>query len=614
MLFNKKFLIWLLAAGLLASCSKNLNQTPQSTGNKVVVFSSQDGLQLYANSFYDILPGINDVFRKDGDMSDYGARNAVPDYLRPGFYNARQSSGWTWTNLRNLNYFIANNTSTVVPQTVRDNFNGLARFFRAYFYYTMVQRFGDVPWISKPLAVTDTTLLYGARDPRAKVMDSVLADLNYAIGHMALATDPTRSQITKWVAYGLKSRICLFEGTFRRYDSTAKAKGLDGTAGQWLQEAASAAKAVIDSGGFSLNTSNGLDLSYRNLFISASPVASEIMLANVSSPSLSVLNDANWWYTSSTYGVRLNFTKTFINMYLNTDGTAFTDIPGHDTLPFWKETQNRDKRLQQTIRTPGYTRLSSGSVIPGPPAFNYSYTGYQPIKWCLDDTYYDNGTLNTNSVCLMRYAEILLNYAEAQAELGQLTPSDWTKTVSALRSRAGIGGSMAIPTITDPYLDNYFRRWGTDTSQATSAAVGSPVLLEIYRERSIELVLEGFRFADLVRWGMGRLMLKPWNGFYVPALNQLMDLNQDGKPDVCFYQGTAPGNVSGVTYINVSPTIGTTKNPQTLEFGTYGNLMWLNNQGKDRLWNEFRVVYPIPYNDLQLNPNLTQNASWDKIN
>jgi len=614
MIFNKKYSIWLAAVLLLASCKKSLDQTPQSTANKDVVFSSQDGLQLYANSFYDSLPTINDIFRKDGDMSDYGARNAVPDYLRPGFYNARQSSGWTWTKLRNINYFIANNTGVGVSQAVRDNFNGLARFFRAYFYYGMVQRFGDVPWISKPLTVTDTAILYGKRDPRAKVMDSVLADLNYAIGHMALVSDPSRSQITKWVAYGMKSRICLFEGTFRRYDSTAKAKGLDGTATQWLQEAASAAKAVMDSAGLSLNTSNGLDLSYRNLFISATPVTSEIMLANVTSPSLSVLNDANWWYTSSTYGVRLNFTKTFINMYLNTDGTSFTDIPGHDTLPFWKETQNRDKRLQQTIRTPGYTRLNSGSVVPTPPTFNYSYTGYQPIKWCLDDTYYDNGTLNTNSICLMRYAEILLNYAEAQAELGLMDGPTWAKTIGALRLRAGVSGASSVPTVTDPYLDKYFRRWGSDTTQAASTAVGSPVLLEIYRERSVELALEGFRFADLTRWGMGRLMLKPWNGFYVPALNQLMDLNQDGKFDVCFYQGTAPGNVSGVTYINVSPTIGTTKNPQTLEFGTYGNLMWLDNQGKDRLWNEFRVVYPIPYNDLQLNPNLTQNATWDKIN
>jgi hypothetical protein len=604
MSFYKKYFIWavvLVVTG--ASCKKNLEQAPQSTATRDVVFSSTDGLQLYANSFYDILPAIGDVFRKDADMSDYGARNAVPDYIRAGFYNQRQSTGWTWTNLRNLNYFIANNTNPLIPQNVRDNYTGLARFFRAYFYFGMVQRFGNVPWISQPLTVNDTTILYATRDPRAKVMDSVLADLNYAIGHITLSTDATRSQITKWVAYGMKSRICLFEGTYRKYDSAASST-LKSTAGTWLQEAVKSAKAVMDSGGFSLNTANGLDLSYRNLFISTTPVTSEIMLADVTSSSLAVLNDANWYYTSSTYGSRFNFTRDFINMYLNIDGTPFTDIPGHDTLPFWKETKDRDKRLQQTIRTPGYTRLSSGSVIPAPPAFNYSYTGYQPIKWCLDDTYYDNGVLNTNSISLMRYAEILLNYAEAQEELGLLSSGDWDKTIGAIRKRAGITTNIGLPTIADPYIHNYFKRWDNST-------VDDPVLLEIYRERSIELVLEGLRFADLTRWGMGRLLLRPWNGFYVPALNQKLDLDQDGIFDVYFYQGTAPTNVTGVTLVNVSVT---PNNPQTLEHGTYGNLLWLVNGDPGRVWNEFRSIYPIPFNDIQLNPNLGQNPGWDKIN
>ena len=324
------------------------------------------------------------------------------------------------------------------------------------------------------------------------------------------------------------------------------------------------------------------------------------MLANVSSSSLAVLNDANWYYTSATYGVRFNFTRTFINTYLNLDGTPFTDIVGHDTMTFAHETQGRDKRLQQTIRTPGYTRLSSGSIQAAPPIFSYTYTGYQPIKWCLDDMYYDNGTLNTNSVSLMRYAEILLNYAEARAELGQLSATDWSNTIGALRARAGItGGLSALPVAIDTYLQaNYF------------PDITDPVLLEIRRERGIELTLEGFRFADLTRWKHGELLLQPWNGLYVPALNQLMDLNGDGKYDVCFYQGTAPGSVSGVTYINVSPAINGTANPQVLSNGTYGELHWLDNNIIPRQWADYMYLYPIPYGDLQLNPNLGQNPVW----
>ena len=578
------------AVVLFTSCSKNLDQTPRATATSSAVFGSAQGLQLYANSFYDSLPGINDIYKVDASNagSDYLALNSAPAYLVTGSFSSRQASGWSWTKLRNINFFIANNTNPAVDPAVRANFNGLARFFRAYFYFGMVQKFGNVPWIGKPLDVNDSAL-YSTRDPRTLVMDSVLADINYAIGHMALTTDATSSQITKWVAYGLKSRICLFEGTFRKYQTSYN---LQSTAATWLQNAASAAKAVMDSSGYALNTSGGTNLAYRNLFISTSPVTTEVMLSIVSSTSLAVMNDANWYFTSATYGPRSSFTRTFINTFLNIDGTPFTDIPGHDTLPFVKETAGRDLRLSQTIRLGNYTRTSSGKTIAAPPVFSNTYTGYQPIKWCLDDTYYDNGATNINSICLMRYAEMLLNYAEAQEELGLLSPADWTKTIGALRTRAGITGNLSLPVTTDPYLQaNYF------------PDITDPVLLEIRRERGIELSLEGFRFADLTRWKHGELLTKPWNGMYVPALNQLMDLNGDGVYDVCFYQNTAPSPVvTGVTYINV------TANPQILSNGTSGEIHWLDNV--TRTWNDYQYLYPIPYSDLLLNPNLGQNPGW----
>ncbi|MEP6748981.1 MAG: RagB/SusD family nutrient uptake outer membrane protein [Bacteroidota bacterium] len=596
---NSYFLFLLTGVIAITGCSKNLEQQPQATASRAAVFGSADGLQLYANSFYNILPAIgsdgNSVYKVDANLSDFGARGSVPDYIRSGAFNSRQSSGWSWTNLRSLNYFIVNCTDPAVPKAVRENYIGLARFFRAYFYSNMVQRFGDVPWISKPLDVADSALLYSKRDPRTLVMDSVLADLNYAISHITLLTDNTRSQITKWVVYGMKSRICLFEGTFRRYQTSYN---LTASANQWLQEAASAAKAVMDSSGQSLNNANGTDLSFRNLFINATPVTNEIMLSDVTSSALAVVNDANWWYTSATYGVRFSFTRTFINTFLNIDGTPFTSIPGYDTLPFNKETLNRDKRLQQTIRIPGYTRINSGTTIAGPPLFSYTFTGYQPIKWTLDDMYYDAGNLNTNSVSLMRYAEILLNYAEATAELGTITAADWTKTIGALRARAGItGGLGALPTVADSYMQTtYF------------PDIANPVILEIRRDRGVELALEGFRFADLIRWKHGELLLKPWTGMYVKALNTPMDLNNDGKADVLFYQGTPPAAIAGVTFVNVSPTISGASNPQTLANGTFGELHWLDNV--TRQWGDYMYLYPIPYGDLTLNPALLQNPVW----
>lgn len=584
----KYFSAGLLVVGTLASCTKNLNQTPQSSATQASVFGSKDGLALYSNSFYNILPDIKTPFRTDCNLSDYGAVSAIPTYIQPGAYTSLNNSDWKWTDLRNINYFIQHVNNPAVAASVNANYLGLARFFRAYFYFNKVQEYGNVPWINKPLDVNDTTILYGKRDDRTLVMDSVMADLNFAIANISATTDATRSTITKWVAYGMKSRICLWEGTFRKYQSSFN---LQASANTWLQEAANAAKAVMDSAGFSLNT--GGNTAYRSLFVSSSPVTNEIMLADVTSTSLGIYNDANWFYTSATYGNRFNFIRTFINTYLNTDGTRFTDIPGHDTISFVNETKNRDWRLQQTIRTPGYTRISGGSTVAAPPVFSYTYTGYQPIKWVLDDMVNDNGATNTNSISLMRYAEILLNYAEASEELGTFTDAAWAKTIGALRSRAGItAGLTTRPTSVDAYLQaHYF------------ADISDPVLLEIRRERGIELALEGFRWADLIRWKHGELVLNTWNGFYVPALNTLMDLNADGKPDVYFYKGSAPGGqVSGVTYVSVGGT------SLTLANGTSGELHWLDNV--KRTWSDYMYLNPIPYSALQLNPALGQNPQW----
>ena len=602
---KNRYCLWfacLSLAILSGGCAKELNQVPQATASQGAVFGSVQGLQLYANSFYSNLPGIlsgNEIYKVDANLSDYGAQSSCPSFLQQGAYTSRTTPTglWNWTPLRNINYFIQGLATSPVDEADKENFLGLAKFFRAYFYFNMVQLYGNVPWVNTPLSPTDSAL-YGPRAPRTLIMDSVVADLQYAAAHITMKADATTSQVTRFTAYGLLSRVCLYEGTFEKYQGSY---GLTANANQFLQGAVTAAQAVIDSGGFSLYTGGGTSPngSYRQLFNSTTAIPQEIMLAAISSQSLAVLNDANWFFTSATYGDRFSFIRTFINTYLNIDGTPFTSVPGYDTMTFAHETQGRDMRLGQTIRTPGYTRTNNNVPVVAPPVFSYTYTGYQPIKWLLQDQSYDNGQLGINNICLMRYAEILLNYAEAREELGQLTPADWAMTIGALRARAGItGGLTAPPAAVDPYLQaNYF------------PDISDPALLEIRRERGIELCLEGFRFNDLARWNHGELLTKTWNGIYVPALNQPMDLNGDGVPDISFYQTTPPANpISGVTYINVAPTISAGVNPQILANGTYGELHWLDNI--PRVWQPYMYLYPIPYSQLLLNPNLQQNPGW----
>ena len=388
---NAKYILLFLFTLSLVGC--NLEELPEATTTKGPIFSSESGLVLYTNSFYTILNGKN-LHRADA-MSDYLARKDSPAFITPGNYSAQVSTGWTWSDLRNINYFIQNCNSPAVPVTVRKNYLGIARFFRAWFYFDKVKRFGDVPWINKPLDVSDTEILYKERDSRVMVMDSVLADLDYASQNITTASEPTRSLITKYVAYAFKARVSLHEGTFRKYHTKLN---LGSSSAGLLNQAAVAAKKVIDESGYKLYDGAGVDRSYRQVFINPAPIGTEVMLSAVNDLALNNLNDGNWYWTSGTYGDKASFIRTFINTYLKIDGTPFTNDPAYKTTLFKDEVKGRDKRLQQTIRTGDYKRINSGVLVPAPPLFSYTFTGYMPIKWALDDMYYDTRDLNINSV------------------------------------------------------------------------------------------------------------------------------------------------------------------------------------------------------------------------
>ena len=339
-----------------------MDETPQASVDKDTVFRTEKGLETYSYSFYNMLPSVSDGFRQDA-MCDYGAVTSFDNFIREGAYSAELSSGWSWSDLRNINYFIENCMNEAVDESVRNNYIGLARFFRAYFYYEMVVRFGDVPWIDRTLGVDDE-LLYAPRDSRTIVMDHVLEDLDFACENISRTKDETGSLVTKWVAYALKSRICLFEASFRKYHTEL---GLTDSADEWYQEAVRAAETVMKESGHSIYTGEGTDASFRSLFISDKPVTSEVMLASCADAGLAVLGEANWWWTSGTYGARFSMIRTFVNTFLNTDGTPFTDRAGYETMEFYDECQNRDARLAQTIRTPGYERDGVPALQQGVP-------------------------------------------------------------------------------------------------------------------------------------------------------------------------------------------------------------------------------------------------------
>jgi len=414
--------------------------------------------------------------------------------------------------------------------------------------------------------------------------------LNYAIANITLESDPSCTRITKNVARAFKTRVCLYEGSLRKYHT---AYGKQNTANSWFQEVVSTAN---DIKGFSLRTGSA---AYRNMFLQKAPYTDETILCVALDGALQTYSARNRKTISPTFANRPALTRRFILTYLNSDGTSFTmSNPDWQTTPFVEEMKNRDPRLAQTVRAADYKRTEYGASVAAPPNFEQTWTGYQIIKGCYDERFpYDDESRNENAHLIYRWAEVLLNKAEALAELGQMTQATWTETIGALRARAGITGSTltTLPTQADPYMVSFYKNKFTD-----------PVMLEVLRERCVEMVMEGLRPDDLVRWRLGDLFAESTlNGMYVPDLG-VYDFNGDGVNDVCFYQGAKPTDVTATAFVNVTPS--TAVGMRQLSNGTSGEVLW--NPGA-REWLDKKYLYPIPETDRIKNPALGQNPGWE---
>lgn len=565
---------------IITSCQDNiLNQPPDDAITADEFFNTGDDLRVYTNDLYDVLP-TTEVYRDDSGSDNILGVSAAPRV--EGTRNVptnKGSGGWSWDNLRRINYFLEN-YDRVDDADAKAKYSGIARFFRAYFYYEKVKRFGDVPWYNEVLNPEDEELLNKARDPRELVMDSVLADINYAIDN--IPAEKQLNQITKYTALILKARIGLFEGTFRKYHDL-------GNYERFLEESASAAKELIDSGAYSLYTTGGADRAYLDLFARNNQDMTETILA-VDYEFGKRTHGLGYRMTAPTLG-RWGLTKDLVNSYLMTDGSPFTDQDGYETMEFYEEMQNRDPRLTQTTAGPDFTTY--GSDKREPVNLDITRTGYRVIKalppkgeqWGFGGSY--------NDIVLFRYAEALLIYAEAKAELGTLTQNDLDISINKLRDRVdmphlNMADANANP---DPYQEDMYHNVDQGPNKG--------VILEIRRERRIEMVNEGLRWGDLMRWKEGKIVEDPIRGIYFSGLGA-HDFNKDGNADVYVHDGDASGAPDEVTStVNI--------NQRPLTNGTSGNLKLFSGgifeEPKD-------YYYPIPKEDLKLNPNLEQNPGW----
>ena len=523
----KKLTIYILAVLSLTSCL-NLDKFPLDSMSPDTFFSSEEELQAFSNKFYTMLPATS-LYT---DNADTYTQNKLPDEISGLRIVPASGGGWSWGDLRDVNTLLEYSVNCK-DEEVRVKYDALARFFRAYFYFDKVKRFGDVPWYDKQLASDDPDL-YKPRDSREYVMQKMIEDIDYAIENLGSGKDLYR--ITKWSALALKSRFCLFEGTFRKYHGIE----LDGHDWRWyLEQAAAAAEQLIDESGYSLYTADGPDKSYMNLFASENAIQTEVILARDYNQALGVFHNSNYFSIGQTNG-QPGMTRKLVASYLMADGTRFTDKPGWETMQFAEECKDRDPRLAQSIRTPGYMRIGGSTTLL--PDFSGSVTGYQQIKY-VTGTDCDSYNISYNDLIIFRMGEVYLNFAEALAELGTLTQEDLDKSINRLRSRAGMPDmnkdeANANP---DPYL------MSPETGYPGVEGPDMGVILEIRRERTVELAQEGFRYYDIVRWKEGQAFNRQFYGMYFPGPGEY-DLDGDGTMDLYLWKDHQGSTTASVEY------------------------------------------------------------------
>ncbi len=589
------------ALSLVISCEDALNKYPLDNITEESYFENATQLQLFTNSLYSsILPDV-----PYDEQSDLMIGNNPSNTLLNGSFRTVPASGggWSWTVLRKINTCLGN-LDRCPDEAARKEYGALCKFFRAWFYFDKVRRFGDVPWVDHELASDEKDELYKPRDSRDVVLGHMIEDIDEAIAGLPSAYASGRTfRATKWAALALKSRFCLFEGTYRKYhegDITlwtlpASAK----PASYYLELAADAAGELMDLGPHKLYSTGHPDYDYQNLFSNYDEDAGEFILAIDYDYGMKCFHDASGVALLPVCG-RNSPTRNFVDHYLMADGTRFSSVTGWTTKSFADQVAKRDPRLHQTIRIPGYkyTVLTTNRAMFCD--MDCSLTGYSIAKFVMpsDNLVMSNIRSNSyNDMPVIRLAEVYLNYAEAKAELGTLNQGDLDRSVNLLRKRAGMPDlNMAKANASpDPFLTSE----ATGYPKVTGANKG--VILEIRRERVVELAMEGLRYDDLLRWAEGERIKKTIQGMFFPGAGEY-DWDKDGKPDICLYTGSKPSSNATFVY-----KIGT---DIVLSDGNKG---YVNPRPAYTFTfdPERDYIFPIPTNERVLNHRLLQNPGWN---
>lgn len=522
---KKIYLTGLFIALALGACN-NLDKEPEGVLSTTNPFTGIGEIQSYIDLFYQ--SGLRTQgFRVGGAQgiagldirSDNMSANSPDSRLAGTSALSDATKLSNYTNIRNVNFFILNKENSLDKGATYQQLVGEAYYFRAWYYYELLVNYGPVTWLEKTLDPVQEQMVL-PRDSRTYVTDKIIADLDTAASYLSTQNSNATMRIHRDVALALKSEVALFEGTWEKYHKAKNDKFYDQTITeskitQYLQTAASAAKEIIDRGVWSIYKGSGPLTSYRDIFKTADLTSNPEIFWYKRYDGSNVGNSVTRYLNKG--GGAAGVTRSLVDDYLTIDGRPFVGAErdeakktyGDELLP-----TVRDPRLSQTICLPGQDlRPNGGYVFTVPPLNADSYfqntTGYSLLKHVefdiADPSAVDTDGKGSTPAIQFRYADILLNYAEALAELdGQANATLIIEAIHPLRDRVGL-----------PDVD-FDREYNTESDYPFRNL--DKYIQAVRRERRIEKACEGRRFDDILRWAAADVLIvnqQPQGALYI---------------------------------------------------------------------------------------------------
>ncbi len=482
----------------------DLNKSPEGVMSNVGAFSTIGEMNSYLDQFYQTAcfnQGFdwNGNFIASGDLaSDNMSGASVNTRLNGALTMSSATKLTNYTYIRNVNFFLNNLNNCKEQGASYNQCVGEGYFFRALYYFQLFKNYGELTWIEKPLD-PNIEAMYLPRDSRTTIADHILADLDKAIENLQAQNSSATMRIHKDVARALKSDVALFEATWEKYHKAKNDPFYDKTVTEekikdYLNQCVAACKDVVDRNVWHIySTGKPLD-DYRKLFQTEDLSSNPEVLWFKHYDGNNVGNNVDRYLNQG--GGSAGVTRSLVDDYLTRDGKPFTDeqaLAAKRTFGDELKPTVRDPRLSQTVCTPGQQlRPDMGPYVVPPltgSSYNKNETGYSLLKHIQIDY---TGSLDAEyrgatPGIQYRYADILLNYAEALAELdGAANASTIIKVLQPLRDRVGM-----------PAVD-FDREYNTNVDYPFHSL--DKYIQAVRRERRVEQAAEGKRLTDILRW------------------------------------------------------------------------------------------------------------------